>query len=64
MAAEERFEEYNIPKIKRPIWITDQLDQCQQFGFIYLDQNIENPIIYNCRPGYVQFGDKLIERRP
>ncbi|MBC8756926.1 hypothetical protein H2O64_19800 [Kordia sp. YSTF-M3] len=62
--AEERFEQYNIPKIKRPIWITDQLDQCEQFGFIYLDEGVEDPIIYNCRPGYVQFGDKLIKRRP
>lgn len=62
--AEERFEQYNISKIKRPIWITDQLDQCEQFGFIYLDEGVEDPIIYNCRPAYVELGDKLIEPRP
>ncbi|MGY3793762.1 SMI1/KNR4 family protein [uncultured Aquimarina sp.] len=62
--AEERFEENNIPYFERPIWITDQVDACNQFGFIYLDENVEDPIIYNCRPGYVKLGDKLIEPRP
>ncbi|CAL2080319.1 conserved hypothetical protein [Tenacibaculum sp. 190524A02b] len=62
--AEERFEQYNIPKIERPIWITDQVDQCEQFGFIYLDEDVDDPIIYNCRPAYVELGDKLIEPRP
>lgn len=62
--AEERFEQYNISKIERPIWITDQVDQCEQFGFIYLDEDVEDPIIYNCRPAYVELGDKLIKSRP
>jgi len=61
---EERFEQYNIPKIKRSIWITDQVDQCEQFGFIYLDEDVDDPIIYNCRPAYVELGDRLIEPRP
>ncbi|WP_298544760.1 hypothetical protein [uncultured Aquimarina sp.] len=62
--AEEQFEIYGISKIDRPIWITDQVDACQQFGFIYLDENVEDPIIYNCRPAYVDLGDKFIEPRP
>ena len=63
-SAEEQFEENNIPPFKRPIWITDQVDQCEQFGFIYLDEDSEDPIIYNCRPAYVSRGMKLIESRP
>jgi hypothetical protein len=34
--------------IGRPYWVTDQLDRCEQFGFIYLDEDTEDPVIYNC----------------
>jgi hypothetical protein len=34
--------------IDRPYWVTDQLDRCTQFGFIYLDEDTEDPVIYYC----------------
>ena len=34
--------------IDRPFFVIDQLDACTIFGFIYLDENVDDPIVYNC----------------
>lgn len=53
-------EEYN-QTIDRPFFVIDQLDGCEQFGFFYLDNEDEDPIIYNCLPPYVEDGEELIQ---
>lgn len=50
----------NNQTIDRPFFVMDQLDGCEQFGFFYLDENEDDPIIYNCRPPYVEEGYSLI----
>ena len=47
--------------IDRPFFVIDQLDGCEQFGFFYLDEEGDDPIIYNCAPPYVEDGDPLIK---
>ncbi len=54
-------EEYG-QEIKRPYFVIDQLDGCEQFGFFYLDENKEDPLIYNCTPTQVEEGDPLISK--
>ena len=51
----------NGQSIDRPYFVIDQLDACEQFGFIYLDESEEDPIVYICKPPYVQDGFNLIE---
>ncbi len=51
----------NNQKIERPFFVIDQLDTCEQFGFFYLDEEDEDPIIYNCMPPYVEDGYPLIQ---
>ena len=48
-------------RIDRPFFVVDQLDGCEQFGFFYLDEEGDDPIIYNCAPPYVEDGDPLIK---
>lgn len=48
-------------EINRPFFVIDQLDACEQFGFFYLDENVDDPIVYNCMPPYVEDGFPLIE---
>lgn len=53
--------ESNKQKIERPYFVMDQLDGCEQFGFFYLDESVDDPIIYNCAPPYVEDGYELIK---
>lgn len=43
-AFEEELKTENI-EMNRPVWAIDMLDG-EQFAFFYLDENLENPIIY------------------
>ncbi len=50
--------------IDRPFFVTDQLDGCTQFGFIYLDENEDDPKVYYCyaHPYYWKDIDFITER--
>lgn len=61
--AKEMLAEYG-QVIERPFWVTDQLDGCEQFGFFYLDEDIEDPKVYYCMPAYVSSGEPLIQQWP
>ncbi|WP_046755256.1 SMI1/KNR4 family protein [Kordia jejudonensis] len=46
--------------INRPIFIFDQLDGCEQFGFFFLDDEKDNPNIYICNPfEHIEEGEPL-----
>ena len=48
--------------IGRPYFVMDQLDACEQFGFFYLDEDEDDPIIYNCDPySHIEDGEDLIK---
>ncbi|GAB3834339.1 hypothetical protein [Hymenobacter jeollabukensis] len=61
--ARARLREYG-QQIERPFWVTDQLDGCEQFGFIYLDEDQPDPTPYYCMPAYVAEGEPLIQPLP
>ena len=61
--ARQRLQEYG-QDIGRPFWVTAQLDDCEQFGFIYLDEANDDPAIYNSYPAYVYQGDPLVQAKP
>jgi hypothetical protein len=61
--ARQRLREYG-QHIGRPFWVTDQLDGCEQFGFIYLDDDQPDPTAYYCLPAYVAAGEPLIQPLP
>lgn len=49
-------------KIDRPFFAFDQLDDCSQFTFVYLDENQNDPEVYFGLPYYVEYGQPLIKR--
>jgi hypothetical protein len=53
---------YNNQKIDRPFFAFDQLDDCEQFTFVFLDEDQEDPDVYIAYPYYVDSGTKLINR--
>lgn len=73
---EKSLQEFQIP-IKRPFWVFSEKDGFQQFFFIYLDENSENPpvcfttygeeedapnVIIKLSDTFSQFIDDLIDR--
>jgi hypothetical protein len=51
--------------IERPFFVISQLDSCTQFGFIYLDENAQDPLKYNCFADESYWDDyNFIEKSP
>lgn len=48
-------------KIERPFFAFDQLDDCSQFTFVYLDEDQNDPEVYFGQPYYVEYGHPLIK---
>lgn len=47
-------------KIERPFFVFSAIDGGSEFMFIYLDEDIDDPIMYNASPSYPEDGDELI----
>lgn len=54
--------DYCKQKIDRPFFAFDQLVDCEQFTFVYLDEDQNDPDVYLALPYYVEYGDPLIQR--
>jgi len=54
--------EYCKQKIDRPFFAFDQLVDCEQFTFVYLDEDQNDPDVYLALPYYVKYGRDLIQR--
>ncbi|MGI9651204.1 hypothetical protein [Chryseobacterium sp. RLHN22] len=61
--AEKQLKEWK-QEIIRPYFVISQLDKCEIFSFIYLDENFSDPYIYTCLPAYVDEGEPLISSKP
>lgn len=51
-------------QLDRPYWVFRQHEACQQFGFIYLNEDEPDPTLYHCLPAYVADGHSLLEVLP
>lgn len=54
--------EYCGHKIDRPFFAFDHLDDCEQFTFVYLDEDQNDPDVYIAEPYYVKYGHPLVHR--
>lgn len=52
-------QEFQIP-VKRPFWVFSEKDGFQQFFFIYLDENSENPSVWFTTYGDEEDGPNVI----
>lgn len=55
--------EYCKQKIDRPFFAFDQLVDCEQFTFVYLDENQNDPDVYLCEPYSAKAGRIELVRR-
>lgn len=58
---EKATQEFQIP-IKRPFWVFSEKDGFQQFFFIYLDENSENPPVWFTTYGDEEDGPNVITK--
>ncbi len=56
---EKSMQEFQIP-VKRPFWVFSEKDGFQQFFFIYLDENSENPSVWFTTYGDEEDGPNVI----
>ncbi len=61
--AEKQLKKYG-QTIDRPFFVVDQLDGCNQFSFIYLDEQEEDPDVYFCNVAevYYKYTSELIQK--